>query len=113
MEGNTPMKLFRLSDRRRDGYAAALAHLADRSPRETFYADLFAKHACRAREATTLGEIRQVCRAVLSSYGLKDWGVDSQCVLRPDGSLDAEATNELGEHAENVRQRSQLIWWLM
>ncbi|WP_181026449.1 hypothetical protein [Rathayibacter tritici] len=54
-----------------------------------------------------------MCRAVLSSYGLKDWGVDSQCVRRPDGSLDAEATNELGEHGENVRQRAQLIWWLI
>ncbi|KZX20523.1 hypothetical protein [Rathayibacter tanaceti] len=107
------MDLFRLTDRRRDEYAAALADLAGRLPREDFYAGLFADHARRAREATTLREMRQLCRAVASCYGLRDWGVETRLIFRADGSLDREATAWFGESAENVRQLSHLIWWLM
>lgn len=106
------MDLFRLSDRRRDEYAEALAYLAARLPRKDFSAGLFPEHAQRAREATTRKDMPLLCKRVRQSYGLKHWGVDSSRIIQEDGSLDREATARLHEVVENVRIRSASFrWW--
>ncbi|NRD08193.1 hypothetical protein [Rathayibacter agropyri] len=63
------MDLFRLSGRRRDEYAEALAYLAARLPPKSFHAGLFAEHAQRAREATTRKDMRLLCKRVRQPYG--------------------------------------------
>ncbi|MHC2184615.1 hypothetical protein ACVLV4_000239 [Rathayibacter agropyri] len=63
------MDPFRLTDRRRDEYAEALADLAARLPPKDFYAGLFAEYARRAHEATTRKDMRLLCKRVRQPYG--------------------------------------------
>lgn len=104
-----------VNDRRRDDYANALADLSVRmlTVKKFYLSPKFASYARFARQATTLGQMRGLCKRVRLSYGHTIGGLEEAHVVRAGGTIDMETTWVYQASLTKVWKMSQTIRWLI